>query len=108
MTFPFIPGGVLLALAVLGGAILLFGLALKALDWSIDGVKGSMLSGVVSGLRDWEGGSRPPQAPAASPNSMASPDEPTEDDATLDAQDATGAGVVTLERVHPSEARHRG
>lgn len=54
MPFPFIPGGALLALAVLGGAMVVFGAALKALDWTVDATRGSMLRGLVSGLRDWD------------------------------------------------------
>jgi hypothetical protein len=109
MPFPFFPGGALLALAVLGGAMALFGLALKALDWSIDGVKGSMLSGVVSGLRDWERGSHAPTASTGSTGSGGgpTPDTPTFD--VADAADTAGADLVALERVHPNEApRHRG
>ena len=103
MQFPFFPGGALLAIAVLGGAMALFGLALKALDWTIDGVKGSMLSGVVSGLRDWERGS---QAPVASTSSPGSVGQPSPDAPTLDAEDDAGADLVALERVHPNEAPH--
>ena len=103
MPFPFFPGGALLAIAVLGGAMAVFGLALKALDWTIDGVKGSMLSGVVSGLRDWERGSQAPAASTGPPGSVGelSPDAPT-----LDAADYLGADPVELERVHPNEAPH--
>jgi hypothetical protein len=54
MPFPFMPLGALLALAVLGGALAIFGVALKALDWTIDAARGSMLGGVISGIRDWE------------------------------------------------------
>jgi hypothetical protein len=106
MPFPFFPGGALLAIAVLGGAMAVFGLALKALDWTIDGVKGSMLSGMVSGLRDWE---RRSQAPDASTGPAGSGGEPTPHAPTLDATDAAGADLVALERVHPNEApRYRG
>jgi hypothetical protein len=54
MPFPFIPGGLALALAVLGGAIALFGLGLKALDWGIDSTQRTVLPGIVSGIRDWQ------------------------------------------------------
>jgi hypothetical protein len=59
MPFPFIPGGLLLALAVLGGAIVLFGLALKALDWTIDAGRGSAVVSIVLGLRDWQAPGEP-------------------------------------------------
>ena len=54
MPFPFFPGGLILALVVLGGVMVLFGLALKALDWTIDATRGSAVIGIVSGLRDWQ------------------------------------------------------
>jgi len=54
MPFPFFPGGLLLALAVLGAVMVLFGLALRALDWTIDATRGSAVVGIVSGLRDWQ------------------------------------------------------
>lgn len=53
MQLPFLPAGILLALAVLGGTFVLFGLALKALDWTIDASRDAALVGIVSGLRDW-------------------------------------------------------
>ena len=48
MELPFVPAGLLLALAVLGGTLVLFGLALKALDWTIDASRDSALGGIVS------------------------------------------------------------
>jgi hypothetical protein len=53
MPFPFLPGGVLLAIAVLGGAFLLFGLALRAMDRAIETTRRTMLPGLVSGFRTW-------------------------------------------------------
>jgi hypothetical protein len=106
MPFPFIPGGVLLALSVLGGAIALFGLGLKALNWSIDGVKGSMLSGVVSGFRDWESRSQR-RTRRVSPFSTEGPSGTAPESMMADDVDASGTAQVTLERVHPSEASRR-
>jgi hypothetical protein len=53
MPFPFLPGGALLALAVLGGALTVFGLALRAMDKAITASRRSMLPGLVSGFRKW-------------------------------------------------------
>jgi hypothetical protein len=53
MPFPFLPGGALLALAVLGGALTVFGLALRAMDRAITASRRSMLPGLVSGFRTW-------------------------------------------------------
>jgi hypothetical protein len=100
MPFPFLPLGALLALAVLGGALAVFGAALKALDWTIDAARGSMLSGVVSGIRNWDG---VPRSGTGSPNAS----EP---------QEAVGPEVieigaeptVVLQRVSPSEEAPRG
>jgi hypothetical protein len=51
--FPFLPGGAILAMAVLGGAFTLFALVLRALDRAGTEIRGSFLPGVVAGLRDW-------------------------------------------------------
>jgi hypothetical protein len=101
MPFPFIPGGALLALAVLGGALAIFGVALKALDWTIDAARGSMLGGVVSGIRNWELPSRrfTPRSPAASP---AGP-QPTSE-VLEDGDDS----LVALQRVSPAGGVRRG
>ena len=66
MPFPFMPLGALLALAVLSAALAVFGAALKALDWTIDAARGSMLSGVVSGIRNWD--AAPRRSATGSPN----------------------------------------
>ena len=94
MQFPFMPFGALLALAVLGGALAIFGAALKALDWTIDAARGSMLGGVVAGIRNWELRSRrsTPRWPAPSP---AGP-------VIFDDQDDS---PVALHRVTPSGVR---
>jgi hypothetical protein len=51
--FPFLPGGAILAMAVLGGAFALFTLLLRAVDRAGAEIRGSFLPGVVDGLRDW-------------------------------------------------------
>jgi hypothetical protein len=71
MPFPFIPAGLLLALTVLGASIATFGLALKAMDWSIDAARRSPLTGIVSGLRDWQGSpSTATDSPPSSPTEV--------------------------------------
>lgn len=100
MPFPFLPAGVALALAVLGGALALFGLALKALDWTIDTARSSMLGGVVSGLRTWEARSSARRARRA-----ISPMSPLSGGESLSLIDSTGGFDAPLERVEPTEAR---
>ncbi len=53
MPFPFLPGGVLLAIAVLGGALMVFGLVLRAMDRAVTASRRSVLPGLVSGFRTW-------------------------------------------------------
>jgi hypothetical protein len=53
MPFPFLPGGVLLAIAVLGGAFFVFGLVLRAMDHAVAASRRSVLPGLVSGFRTW-------------------------------------------------------
>jgi hypothetical protein len=53
MPFPFLPGGAILAAAVLVGAFATFALALRAMDRALEGIRGSVLPGLVSGLRGW-------------------------------------------------------
>jgi hypothetical protein len=65
MPFPFLPGGALLAIAVLGGALTVFGLALRAMDRTIAAGRRTMLPGLVSGFRTWVEAS--PSAPVADP-----------------------------------------
>jgi hypothetical protein len=98
MAFPFIPGGLLLALAVLGGTMALFGLALKALDWTIDTARGSAVAGIVSGLRDRQmpGGS---SQGMARPAAWAVPSGAVEETVRL---------VADLEHVAPDVTRGRG
>jgi hypothetical protein len=53
MPFPFLPAGALLAASVLLGALVAFGLILRAMDRAIVGLHDNMLSGLVSGIRTW-------------------------------------------------------
>ena len=53
MPFPFLPVGLMLALAVLGGAFAAFGLALHLLDRAALTARTSIAPGIVSGMRNW-------------------------------------------------------
>src|SRR6476659_2075870 len=100
MQFPFMPGGALLALAVLGGALAIFGAALKALDWTIDAARGSMLDGIVSGIRDWD------LSRHASPGSpSAATVVPTP---AAEVVEISEEASIELERVTPSDGVRRG
>jgi hypothetical protein len=72
MPFPFLPGGVLLAAAVLSGSLIIFGLALRAMDRAILASRGSMLHGLVAGFRTWAEAS-PSESRASLPAEPASP-----------------------------------
>ncbi len=67
MPFPFLPAGAILAIAVLVGALTIFGLALGAVDRTAGkariALRGSMLPGIVSGWQGWQGWSRHPGSP---------------------------------------------
>ena len=74
MPFPFLPAGVILALAVLGGAFAAFGLALHLLDRAALTARRSIAPGLVSGMRNWTNQqprghrvSSPTQEPALGP-----------------------------------------
>ena len=108
MQLPFLPVGLVLALAVLGGTLVLFGLALKALDWTIDASRDTSLVGIVSGLRDWRMTGEPADATApptavadanAQATEVAMPAAPIEDSAEP---------VPSLERVAPDRPTGRG
>ncbi len=94
MPFPFIPGGLALALAVLGGTMVLFGLALKALDWGIDSTRRTVLPGIVSGMRDWQRPAERGEQPVHA--AIPSTDPPVEE---------PGAQFTHLERVEPDRRR---
>jgi hypothetical protein len=57
MPFPFLWGGAALALAFLAAVMIVFGVAAKLLGVATTGLRGSVLPGLVDGLRDW--GDRP-------------------------------------------------
>ena len=112
MQLPFIPAGLLIALAVLGGTLLVFGLALKALDWTIDASRDTALAGIVAGLRDWRMTAEPNDAtaPATAISMPAGPidetGEPIEDPA--EPIQETAEPVQSLERVAPDRPTGRG
>jgi hypothetical protein len=56
MPFPFLPWGALLASVVLGGALIVFGLVLRAVDHAVTASRRSVLPGLVSGFRTWASG----------------------------------------------------
>jgi hypothetical protein len=64
MPFPFYPIGALVAAVILGSALTLFAVALRAIDRTVTRVGGSVLSGLVSGINGWSETRRagPPQA----------------------------------------------
>jgi hypothetical protein len=66
--FPFLPGGAILAAAVLGGAFALFTVLLRLLDRAATEIGGAMLPGVVHGLRDWSRSRRHEHAGRGSPS----------------------------------------
>ena len=70
MSFPFLPGGLILAAAVLIGALTAFRLLLGAIDRTIAGVRNTAVPGIVAGFRMW--GSRQP-SPAGMAGSPARP-----------------------------------
>ena len=84
MPFPFLPLGAVVAASVLIAALTVFGLALRAIDRTLVGLRNSMVSGVVSGLRIWTGTRAPRRTVSSSPRA-ASP-----------ASDAGGREVVDL------------
>ena len=74
MPFPFLPWGAMLAIAVLAGAMTVFGLALRAMDRAFSAGRRAMMPGLVAGLRNWSDGRRvterpsPPPAPSVAPS----------------------------------------
>jgi hypothetical protein len=67
MPFPFYPIGALVAAIILGTALTLFALALRAIDRAVTQVGGSVLGGLVSGISGWSEARRsaPPAVPPA-------------------------------------------
>ena len=68
MPFPFLPGGAILAAAVLCGAFVSFAALLRLLDRAATEIGGAMLPGVVDGLRDWSHGRGHERAGGGSPS----------------------------------------
>jgi hypothetical protein len=92
MPFPFIWMGALVAGLVLVGALAAFGLALEAVTRVTTDFRGSILPGLVAGIREWdaEGGAA---ARSAADVSRSPARSPIEESAPLDGG--------SLERVHP-------
>jgi hypothetical protein len=77
MPFPFLPAGAVVAVSVLIGALTAFGLILRATDRAatraVAGLRGSVLPGLVSGIRGWSVPPRP-TTPESTGSPSASPD----------------------------------
>ena len=113
MPFPFIPGGAIVAAAVLFSAIAGFVAGMMAIDRTATRVFGGVVSGVVSGARRWREGPvavrrRPSDEPrpittavlASLPRRVPTPAPiVAADDAALTAP----AGTLTVEGVEPVE-----
>lgn len=74
MPFPFIPIGVVLALAVLGGAFALFALAFRGLDRAATSARHSIAPGLVAGMRQWADSRGEPSRPVSSSPAAPGPD----------------------------------
>lgn len=104
MQLAFFPVGALLAVAVLGATLAVFGLALNAMDRAYGAARSSMLPSLVAGLRDWA----PPSMAAdpGSPGALAGPLVPPRDARPGTPSAATieevASGRATLEWVLPS------
>ena len=112
MPFPFIPGGAIVAAAVLFSAIAGFVAGMMAIDRTATRVFGGVVSGVVSGARRWREGPvavrrRPSDEPrpittaalASLPRRASSPAPTSADDAGPTAP----VGSLTDEDVEPVE-----
>ena len=92
MPFPFYWIGALVAGLVLAGALAVFGLALDVVMRATNGVRGSVLPGLVAGFREWTADrGRAADGPASGHGSA--PTSPIEDILLHDGP--------LLERVHP-------
>ena len=76
MPFPFLPGGLLLALTVLGGAFAVFGAALHLLDRAASSARGTIATGLAAGIRSWsrDGRSEQTQGPGGHASASATDD----------------------------------
>lgn len=104
MPFPFLPAGIVVAVAFLGAVFAVFGVALRLLG-GVTSAGHSIATGVAAGLRDWSHPappSRPTSSPAAMPPSGI--DMRADVAAVAAAGDASpfddGAAAVATERVH--------
>lgn len=71
MPFPFLPAGAVLAATVLVAALSVFGLVLRAMDRAIVGLRDTVVSGLVSGLRTWNT-AHPERLATVSPGALTS------------------------------------
>jgi hypothetical protein len=97
MPFPFFPGGLVLAIVVLGGAFVLFGVALRVLDRAAGAMRFSVASGLVAGMRQWAPAPEPPVGapPAEAPPAAEPPGSAREQ--TM--EDLPESAIRDLERV---------
>ena len=71
MPFPFLPAGAVLAASVLLAALSVFGLVLRAMDRAIVGLRDTVVTGLVAGLRTWNA-TRPEPLATVSPGATSS------------------------------------
>lgn len=90
MAFPFYWIGAFLAGAVLGAALTLFVLAMRAVDRAATEVSGSILPGLVEGIRDWADDRR------RAPRRPVSPGGPEAGDEIEEAPSSTAPAVERL------------
>jgi len=102
MPFPFLPAGALLAASVLIGALVVFGLILRAMDRAIVGLRDTMISGLVSGLRTWRSASGDPLMVVSSPASSGSPWGDSGSEAMSSAGRSTNSASTTAAEAMPS------
>ena len=67
MPFPFLPWGIVTAGIVLGGMVGLFMVVAHLLDQAASAVSGTMLPGLVRGVRQWSDGRSAALQPLPSP-----------------------------------------
>ena len=99
MAFPFFPGGMIVAIAVLGTALTLFGLGWVALERSVMEVRGSILPGMVRGVRAWIDEPGPGSGASAAASPIATRPEQAPGAAGL--EELAEAPTVLVEHVRP-------
>jgi len=92
MAFPFYWIGAFFAGTVLGAALTLFVLAMRAVDRAATEVHGSILPGLVEGLRDWADDRRTARRPPVSPSGSETGDG---------IEDAVSSAAPPVERLRP-------